>query len=311
MSFFFIKLDANMKPSELFIEYLKVQKRYSSRTLEIYQESLSQLYEFLSPRDDEEESVFLIPQSIRGFVASGLQSGLSPRTMNLKLSAISSYCNYLIKRGFLKTNPVKRIQRPKEAHTLPGFYKSSAIVSYFSNVPDSDDFFAVRDRTVVSTLYSTGIRRAELANLKQSDWDKSRCLLRVTGKGDKIREVPVPEALSDELERYLEMFTGYYTDNPGNYLFLTDTGQPMYLSFVNKIVRRELETVPALTGKKSPHMLRHSLATHLLNNGADLNSIKEVLGHSSLAATQVYTHNSFEQLKKVFLTAHPRAKKGG
>ena len=123
--------------------------------------------------------------------------------------------------------------------------------------------------------------------------------------------MPVPDDFSKALTGYIELQKNFYNDNSGKYLFLTDSGQPMYLSFVNKVVKRELSGKAGFSGKKSPHMLRHSLATHLLNNGADLNSIKEVLGHSSLAATQVYTHNSFEKLKKVFLTAHPRAKKGG
>ncbi len=311
MSFFFIKLDANMGPKELFIDYLRVQKRYSRRTLEIYSESINELYSFISPQEGEEEENFLVVQSIRGFIANGLDSGLSARTMNLKLSAISSYCSYLVKRGFLSSNPVRKIIRPKEPSKLPDFYTVSSMENYFEKDTDPEDFFALRDRLIVEVLYCTGIRRAELAGMKIGDWDRSRALIRVTGKGDKTREVPVPDSLSVNLNIYLKQFREYYTDNPGNLIFLTDTGQPMYLSFVNKVVRKELGGVKGITGKKSPHMLRHSFATHLLNNGADLNSIKEVLGHSSLAATQVYTHNSFEQLKKVFLTAHPRAKKGG
>ena len=300
-----------MRPQELFIDYLRVQKRYSPRTLDIYSESINGLYNYIAPQDGEEEENFLVMQSIRGFIANGLDSGLSARTMNLKLSAISSYCAYLVKRGFLTSNPVKKIIRPKEPSKLPEFYTLASIEEYFNREIDHNDFFAVRDRIMVEVLYCTGIRRAELANLKISDWDKSRALFRVTGKGDKTREVPITNSLSINLESYYKLFRDYYIQNPGNFLFLTDTGQPMYLSFVNKVVRKELGGVNGLTGKKSPHMLRHSFATHLLNNGADLNSIKEVLGHSSLAATQVYTHNSFEQLKKVFLTAHPRAKKGG
>lgn len=300
-----------MRPQELFIDYLRVQKRYSPRTLDIYSESINELYKFIAPQEGEDEENFLVMHSVRGFIANGLDSGLSARTMNLKLSAISSYCTYLIKRGFLKSNPVKKIIRPKEPSKLPEFYTLASIDEYFNRQIDHDDFFAVRDRIIVEVLYCTGIRRAELANLKLADWDKSRALFRVTGKGDKTREVPITNSLANNLESYNKLFREYYTNNPGNYLFLTDTGQPMYLSFVNKVVRKELGGVKGLTGKKSPHMLRHSFATHLLNNGADLNSIKEVLGHSSLAATQIYTHNSFEQLKKVFLTAHPRAKKGG
>ena len=294
-----------------FIDYLKVHKRYSPRTLALYSAYIEDFYNLVSLSDDEDEFVSLQPNTIRGFIASGLDSGLSPRTMNLKLSALSSYSNFLVKRGYIKANPVKRVHRPKQSKKLPEFYTQSAMGNYFATEVDPENFFALRNRTVIATLYSTGLRRAELANLKISDWDVKRAVFRVVGKGDKLREIPITNTLHDELELYLEKFKEIYPVSNNNNFFLTDSGQPFYLSFVNKIVTGELRGVEGFTGKRSPHVLRHSIATHLLNNGADLNSIKEVLGHSSLAATQVYTHNSFEQLKKVFLTAHPRAKKGG
>ncbi len=148
-------------------------------------------------------------------------------------------------------------------------------------------------------------------NLKICDWDSSRNLLRITGKGDKQREVPIHDTLTESMKIYLKNLYKIIGTDYSSQLFLTESGKPFYLSLVNKIVKSELGMAKGFTGKKSPHILRHSIATHLLNNGAALNSIKEVLGHSSLAATQVYTHNSFEQLRKVYLTAHPRAKKGG
>jgi len=294
-----------------FIDYLKVHKRYSPRTLALYSAYIEDFYNLVSLSDDEDEFVSLQPNTIRGFIASGLDSGLSPRTMNLKLSALSSYSNFLVKRGYIKANQVKRVHRPKQSKKLPEFYTQSAMGNYFATEVDPENFFALRNRTVIATLYSTGLRRAELANLKISDWDVKRAVFRVVGKGDKLREIPITNTIHDELELYLEKFKEIYPVSNNNNFFLTDSGQPFYLSFVNKIVTSELRGVEGFTGKRSPHVLRHSIATHLLNNGADLNSIKEVLGHSSLAATQVYTHNSFEQLKKVFLTAHPRAKKGG
>ncbi len=294
-----------------FIDYLKVHKRYSSRTLTLYSGYIGEFYDYASLSDDEDVYVALHPNTIRGFVATGLDSGLSPRTMNLKLSALSSYSNYLVKKGLIKANPVKRVPRPKQSKKLPEFYTQNAVENYFDKEPDPEDFYALRNRTIVSMLYCTGLRRAELAHLKISDWDVSRAVLRVVGKGDKQREIPLPESLQKELSIYLDKFREIYPVNNESNFFLTDSGQPFYLSFVNKIVTKELRGVEGFTGKRSPHVLRHSIATHLLNNGADLNSIKEILGHSSLAATQVYTHNSFEQLKKVFLTAHPRAKKGG
>lgn len=311
-----------MSSKELFSDYLRVQKRYSPRTLKIYLESIDELFGYLAPGLDEVPESLLIPTNIRSFIAHLLNSGLSPVTVNLKLSAISSYSNFLVKKELLASNPVKKVQRPKTDKKLPGFYTSRAMENYFDKEPlfienqdgeedELKNFLRLRDRLVVELLYCTGIRRAELASLKIYEWDKSRGVIRVTGKGDKVREVPVPNSLANHLGEYKALLNEYYPENLTKQLFLTDSGQPMYLSFVNKIVSRELKGIEGFSGKKSPHMLRHSLATHLLNNGADLNSIKEVLGHSSLAATQIYTHNSFEQLKKVFLTAHPRAKKGG
>ncbi len=295
---------------EGFIEYLKVQKRYSPRTLTLYEGYIKEFFAFASGDTGNQSTGMLIPNLIRGFVASGLESGISSRTMNLKLSALSSFCDYLVRNGELGTNPVKRIHRPKQSKKLPQFYTERAVENYFSHEVD-DDFRSLRDRTIVATLYNTGMRRAELAGLKISDWDRGRSLFRVTGKGDKQREIPVTGSLREELERYLASYSELFLSTPSSPLFVTDSGKPLYLSFVNNTVKRELTGVEGFSGKRSPHLLRHSIATHLLNNGADLNSIKEVLGHSSLAATQVYTHNSFEQLKKVFLTAHPRAKKGG
>jgi integrase/recombinase XerC len=296
---------------EEFISYIGIQKRYSERTVQLYREYINDFREFISPADDDEFIKELKSNAVRGFIATSLDSGLNSRTVNLKLSAISSFCNYLLKKGLIESNPVNKVPRPKTSKRLPHFYTEGAISDYLSSSIDDGDFFALRNRTIVLLLYSTGMRRAELASLCLSDWDRGRRVMRVRGKGDKEREIPVTRELDTMLSKYLNEMTELYSDNTESRLFLTDTGQPLYLSFVNKVVKDELSKAPGFTGKRSPHMLRHSIATHLLNNGADLNSIKEVLGHSSLAATQVYTHNSFEQMKKIFLTAHPRAKKGG
>lgn len=294
-----------------FLDWIRIQKRYSSRTLSIYSKSLDEYYQFVSPEDQERDVELLKPLLIRGFIANGLEGGLSSRTMNLKLSALSSYCGFLVKKGAIEFNPVKRIKRPKESHRLPEFYTENSIEDYLSQPLPGNDFTLFRNRLVVELLYCTGMRRAELVNLKIGDWESSRALIRITGKGDKQRVVPVPGTLSTSLGTYLEIIREKFGLSTSAPLFVTESGEPFYLSLVNKIVKNELNGAKGFTGKKSPHVLRHSIATHLLNNGAALNSIKEVLGHSSLAATQVYTHNSFEQLKKVYITAHPRAKKGG
>ena len=169
-----------------------------------------------------------------------------------------------------------------------------------------------RNGVMMLVLYATGMRRSEIVGLRRSDFDPGRKVFTVLGKGDKMREIPVPASVCQEILLYLERIRKEFPDVPvDGRFFLTDAGQPIYPELVNETVHEELDGVEGFTGRKSPHVLRHSLATHLLNRGADLNSIKEILGHSSLAATQVYTHNSFEQLKNTYLTAHPRAKKGG
>ncbi|MDD2594389.1 MAG: tyrosine-type recombinase/integrase [Bacteroidales bacterium] len=307
-----------MKLTEQFLDYIKVQKRYSPRTLVLYAEAIAEFYSYIYGEEDvesEDEISVLTTVNVRGFIAHGLDGGLSSRTMNLKLSALSSLCNFLVKRGYMTSNPVRKVFRPKEERRLPEFYTEKALFNYFDDslnkIEENPTFENLRNRTIILILYTTGMRRAELCGLKIDDFDQGRSVFRVLGKGDKLREIPVPSLICREIVLYLKRNNEEYPDNPEGYFFLTEKGKPLYLSFVNNIVKKELSQEDGFSGRKSPHVLRHSLATHLLNRGADLNSIKEILGHSSLAATQIYTHNSFEQLKKTYLTAHPRAKNGG
>jgi len=296
---------------ENFIRYLEVERRYSPRTVRLYDEAVSDFYAFL---EEEPAPEPLTTQNVRSFIAHGLDTGLGARTMNLRLSALSTWAQWLLRQGLLASNPVRKVPRPKEDKKLPVFYTEKAIDNYFDRSRQRveehpDDFALLRNRMMMVILYATGMRRAELCALKKSDFDPQRHLFRVLGKGDKLREIPVPALICQEISLYLEKMGEAYPDNPEGKFFLTDKGAPLYLAFADNVVKSELAGVEGFTGKKSPHVLRHSLATHLLNRGADLTSIKEILGHSSLAATQVYTHNSFEQLKKTYLTAHPRAKK--
>lgn len=304
-----------------FIDYITVEKRYSNRTAELYRNAVESFYRYLFeeemcniPLDEQIDNLKSL--HIRSFVASGLEEGLNPRTVNLRLSALSSYCNWLVKHNILKSNPVHKVYRPKEERRLPEFYDKDVLWSYFNaeDADDSDcadDYKTLRDRLIVMMLYATGMRRSEVVSLKVGDYDNSRSLFHISGKGGKEREIPVIPFLSERIMLYLRKRNSSYPNCANDSFFLTDKGETLYLAFVNNIVKKELATLGKLGGKRSPHILRHSFATHLLNDGADLNSIKEVLGHSSLAATQVYTHNSFEQLKKIYITAHPRAKKGG
>ena len=305
---------------DAYVEYLKVQKRYSERTVALYRDAVVRFYTYIMDdklsetciekikKEEKEGGSHLKVNNIRGFVASILDGGISPRSVNLQLSGLGSFCKYLLKEGVLENNPVNMVYRPKEKRRLPQFYSKEALDIYLNSVA-GDDYPSVRNRTMVWLLYATGMRRAEVTNLKLGNYDSVRKVLKITGKGSKEREIPVIDCLYEKIKLYLQTRSSSFKDCDCDSFFLTDRGRPLYLSFVNNVVKEELKAFKEFSGKRSPHILRHSLATHLLNDGAGLNSIKEVLGHSSLAATQVYTHNSFEQLKKIYITAHPRAKK--
>ena len=309
-----------------FIEYLGVQKRYSLRTVQLYREYVLNYYMYLYGTDNlevlEEEikkekltgeysiEKNLSSINIRGYIVDSMEEGIAARSVNLRLSALSGYCKFIMGLGLLKDNPVKSIPRPKEQKRLPQFYKKEALEGYCcARLPE--EYPQLRDRLIVLLLYATGMRRQELVNLTLERVDMSRRVLKVIGKGDKEREIPMVAMLFEIISLYLQKRNKEFAFDTKNAFFLTDKGAPIYLNFVNNVVKKELAGLDGFEGKISPHVLRHSFATHLMNGGAELNSIKEVLGHSSLAATQVYTHNSFEQLKKIYLTAHPRAKKGG
>ena len=306
-----------------FIRYLKSERRCSPRTVSLYEAAVLNFFTVATADDggtegknDEQLLEMLTPMTVRHFIAARMEAGLNARSVNLELSALSSFCRVLMRDGRLKSNPVTKVPRPKQDRPLPKFYSERAIETYFDESKAAceaapDDFELLRTRMIMLILYSTGMRRSEVCALKCSDFDPRRQVFRVTGKGDKPREIPVPAMICEEIVLYLEKFEREYPSNPGGFFFLTPKGMPLYPAFVNIVVKQELSGLDGFAGRKSPHLLRHSLATHLLNRGADLNSIKEILGHSSLAATQIYTHNSFAQLKRVYENAHPRAKEGG
>ena len=275
-------------------------------------------------------------QVLRGYEVYLLKErGLSARSVGLYLSVLSSFAKFLMKKDLLTSNPVRMVSRPKVPKRLPEFYRKDSIDSYFEQtrpygtdtildlLGEADAEQADREpvgelemelygkclrRLIISILYNTGIRRSELIGLDRSQFDPARGVLHVRGKGDKMREIPLTSSLCEEILLYLEVLCrcGFDIDRKDSPLLLTPTGRRLYPQFVDKAVKMELGTVPGISGRKSPHVLRHTIATELLDEGTDINSIKELLGHSSLAATQVYTHNSIEKLKKVYNQAHPR-----
>ena len=314
-----------------YIAYLKDVRRYSVRTQTLYDEALKDFYAFChsEERSDEESSDDLIPSRIREYEAHLIEKGLKPRTVHLHLSALSGYCNYLIKEGKLKSNPVRGIKRPKMEKRLPEYYTEKAMAAYLeesAHAAGEEELRILQSlkptdklakelynrrlrRLIISLLYATGIRRAELIGLKKGSVDAARGTLRVIGKGDKMREIPLIPSAVEEISLYLQAASSMTGDmGPESPLLTTDGGKPLYPAFVDRAVKTELDGAEGITGRKSPHVLRHSLATALLDQGTDLNAIKEMLGHSSLAATEVYTHNSIERLKAQYMNAHPRAK---
>ncbi|MCD8208653.1 MAG: tyrosine-type recombinase/integrase [Bacteroidales bacterium] len=326
-----------MTLTDEYINYISTVRRYSPRTCEIYKDALERFCDYI--KEDHEAGADLTDTDllsclthsiIRSYEVHLMDGGdMTPRTVNLHLSVLSGFCKFLVRKKLLPGNPLGLITRPKVEKRLPHFYRSESMEEYFRRT----DPFVAEDtiyvspepgqtqkmyeqrlrRLIVSMLFSTGMRRSELINLSRSDVDFGRRVVKVLGKGDKMREIPIIEQLYQEILLYLravDLMTDADADAHSPML-LTYGGKKLYPVYIDRAVKAELGEIGSITGRKSPHVLRHSLATELLNEGADLNYIKQLLGHSSLAATQVYTHNSIAKMKKVYESAHPRAKKGG
>ena len=306
-----------------YIAYIRDVRRYSPRTQELYADALHRFEQWAGMEMD------LIPSRIREYEGQLIEEGMKPRTVHLHMSALSGYCAFLMKEGVLTANPVRGVKRPKMEKRLPEYFTEGALEGYLeqSEHGASEDELSLLEglepdsklakelynrrlrRLIVSILYGCGIRRAELIGLKRDSVDLGRQTLRVKGKGDKMREIPLIPSLIQEISLYLHAASFMLGEKTAEApLLTTDKGRPLYPEFVDRAVKTELQGQDGITGRKSPHVLRHSLATALLNGGTDLNAIKQMLGHSSLAATQVYTHNSVERLKAQYMNAHPRAK---
>ena len=315
-----------------YLRYVRDVRRYSPRTSDIYKYVLRNFERVMKTGDDIVS--FLNPSLIRTYEVKLLDAEVpcSPATVNQHLSVLSSFCRFLIKEGPLKSNPVNLVPKPKVPKNLPRYFRKEAMEEYFriSDIYASEEYLEmllsdIRDskvkelyqkrlaRLIISMLYGLGLRRAELISLDISSVDFGRKVVKVCGKGDKTREIPIIDALCQEILLYLKAVEALVEGERSlkEPLLITYTGHRLYPAYVDRVVKSELSAEYGFTGRKSPHVLRHSLATELLNGDADLNSIKELLGHSSLAATQVYTHSSIARLKDSYERAHPRAKNGG
>jgi len=289
-----------------FLKYLKVEKGYSAHTIRSYGDDVKQFFEFCGHDPEKDQLNGVTHRQVRYWLSSLLSQGYTTRSANRKLSSLRTFFKYLLREGIVKSNPLSRIIPPKSGKRLPSFVGENEM----NKVIDIDrfdvDYPGVRDRLIIVLFYFTGIRLSELVGLTIEKVDFSSQSIKVLGKGNKERIIPMHPELAKLISEYLKVRETLEVNKSEKTLFLTDKGKPIYPRMVYRIVKSNLSDVTTLE-KKSPHVLRHTFATHLLNQGAELNAIKDLLGHANLSATQIYTHSSFEKLKKVYKQAHPRA----
>ncbi|MBT8295073.1 MAG: tyrosine-type recombinase/integrase [Gramella sp.] len=294
-------------PFSAFLDYLLLEKKYSSHTITAYRADLIEFKDFIETTFNQDGLEEVNYAQIRSWIVTLSESGITNRTINRKISALKTYYRFLLKTKQIEATPLIKHKALKTSKKIQIPFSEAEVVQVLGNIDDSS-FEGVRDRFMVELFYSTGIRRAELINIKLQDLDLEAGVLKVLGKRNKERYIPLLKSVVDTAVVYLDHRKHSGDLLRGDYLFLTSRGDKVYESFVYRVINNYFSEVSGKL-KKSPHILRHSFATHLLNQGANLNAVKELLGHSSLAATQVYTHNSIAELSKIHQKAHPRNKK--
>lgn len=295
-----------------YIDYLQFEKRYSAHTVLAYNTDLVDFSVFLQSQYNLTDLLLADHNLIRSWLISLIDRKISSRTVNRKLSTLKSFYRYCIRQGLLVSNPMLKVVAPRTSKQLPVFLTRDNLDNLFDTIHFEDTFEGCRDKMIITLFYATGIRRAELVGINIADIDLENGTLKVMGKRSKERIVPLGAPIIFALEKYLEERRKLFsekTELPQNItqsLFVNSKGIPVYPKLIYNIVHKYLSLISS-NSKLSPHILRHTFATHMLDDGADLNAIKEILGHSSLAATQVYTHNTIEKLKTIYKQAHPRA----
>lgn len=291
---------------ESFIKYIQFEKRYSPHTVIAYKNDLEQFYLFISKTYEVSEITEVNHIIIRSWIVSLMEEKITPRSINRKITTLKTYYKFLIREGVVEQNPMLKILSPKTSKRLPVFVDKGAMDHLLDQVEFADDYLGLRDKFILELFYATGIRLAELVSLKVTSIDLFNNNLKVLGKRNKERIIPFSNPMKGIITRYLEVKKGDDLLKNSEYLFLNKTGKQISREQVQVLVKKYLTMVTTIE-KKSPHVLRHTFATNMLNNGAEINSVKELLGHSSLAATQVYTHNTIEKLKNIHKQAHPKA----
>lgn len=289
-----------------FIQYLQFERRYSKLTLAAYESDIQQFASFLKQTYNLEDLALTRATYVRSWLVSLIESGNGSRSINRKLSSLKSFFRFGLKNGDISLNPLLKVIAPKVSKPLPVFIQKNQLDVLWKHFDFGKGFKGARNRIIFELLYATGMRRAELLQLADASIDLPCSRLRVLGKGNKERMIPINQDLRQSLQDYIGIRNESFKSVHFETLIVSDSGKPLNPRTLYTIVRKILEQVTTIE-KKSPHVLRHTFATHLLNNGAEINAIKELLGHSSLAATQVYTHNTIDKLKDIYKKAHPKA----
>jgi integrase/recombinase XerC len=289
-----------------FIDYLKYEKRYSQHTIVSYQTDLISFNDYIIMQYGETQLSSLSHIYIRTWLASLKDEGLSERSINRKISSLKSFFKYYLKRGVITQNPMGKVISPKSQKRLPVFIRDKEINTLLQHVEFPNNWSGKTERLLLTVFYDTGMRLSELINLNRSQANFANHSLKVLGKGNKERIIPISPDLASSIKDYIHDSDTNYPDFPKDFLLHDEKGKQLRPRKVYTIVNKYLSLVTTAE-KRSPHILRHSFATHMMNNGADLNAVKELLGHSSLAATQVYTHNTIEKLKEIYKKSHPKA----
>ena len=287
----------NRELVNFFLDHLSIERRLSSHTITSYSTDLEQFTAFVAPAELSQVQAL----AIRKWLISLSDDSIQNRSINRKLATLRTFYKYLLRTGKIEENPMTSIRMVKTTKKIPQFVRESEMENLVDNRKIATNFSEARDELILFLLYGTGIRLAELISLQNNQVNLAAKTIRVIGKRNKERMIPIPGLLVDLIATYRSFCTVEHT-----HLLLTDKGEPLYPMFVQRLVKKNLGEYSQLE-KLSPHVLRHTYATHLLNKGADLNAIKELLGHANLAATQVYTHNSMEKMKAIYLQAHPKA----
>lgn len=291
-----------------YLKYLLHEKKYSANTIQSYENDLRQLEIFLNQYDPEHSLKHASHRQLRAWIVSLIDDKISPRSVNRKIAAVRAFYKFLLSREFIEKNPAINLKSLKTDKPLPEFVQEKEMDFLFDSgsIDFGTHYSGQRDLLMMELFYGTGIRLSELTNLDDGSVDFYNKTIRVLGKRNKERVIPLTEEIVNIIKTYIAKRNEHFGNSRDQFLLLTDTGKKCYPMMVYRTVKRYLGQVTN-SSKKSPHILRHTFATHLLNKGADLNAVKDLLGHSSLAATQVYTHNSLEKLKSVFDQAHPKA----